>query len=192
MASLRFWPQKRWKQVLFVIFLVIVVGILALVGTLGVAFVIGSRDVVSEIDVINPSGNKTALLVYQPGLSSLPKDVSYAFAEGLASSGWRVEITTASTEAPSDMSNYHLLVLLWPNYGGTAGAATVRYVDRVNNLQRIQTVLIATGGNPVGAFDAMTQKVQTANGVVISSLAPNEGNENATEIAQQAGTQIHP
>ena len=189
---MRFWPQRRWKKVLLIIFLVIVIGIAALVGTLAVAFVVGNRDVISAIDVVNASGNKTALVVYQAGLSPLPKDVSYAFADGLASSGWRVEVTTASTEAPSDMSNYSLLVLLWPNYGGTAGAATVRYVDRIGNMHGIQTVLIATGGNPVGAFDTMKQKVQAANGVVISALAPNEGNGNAIEIAQQAGAQINP
>jgi len=188
---LRFWPQRRWKKVLLIIFLVIVIGIAALVGTLAVAFVVGNRDVVSAIDVVNASGNTTALLVYQAGLSSLPKDVSHAFADGLASNEWRIEITTASTEAPSDMSNYRLLVLLWPNYGGLAGAATVRYVDRIGNMHGIQTVLIATGGNPVGGFATMTQKVQAANGVVISSLAPNEGNGNAIDIARQAGAQIH-
>lgn len=177
---------------MFIIFIVIVVGIGALVGTLAVAFVVGNRDVASAIDVVNAGGSKTALLVYQPGLSSLPKDVSYAFADGLASSGWRVEITTASTEAPSDMSNYSLLVLAWPIYGGTAGAATVRYVDRIDNLHGIQTVLIATGGNPGGGFDTMKQKVQAANGVVIESLAPNEGNGNATDIARQTGAQIQP
>jgi hypothetical protein len=192
MAILRFWPQRRWKKVLFIIFLAIVIGIGALVGTLAVAFVVGNRDVVSAIDVVNASGNKTALLVYQAGLSSLPKDVSYAFADGLASNGWRIEVTTASAEAPSDMSNYSLLVLLWPNYGGLAGAATIRYVERIDDFHGIQTVLIATGGNPVGAFDTMKQKIQAANGGVIESLAPNEGNGNAIDIARQAGAQIHP
>lgn len=63
-----------------------------------------NRDVISSIDVVNAGGGKPALLVYQPGLSSLPKDISFAFADGLASSGWGVEVTTASSQAPSDLS----------------------------------------------------------------------------------------
>ena len=52
-----------------------------------------------------------ALVVYQQGLSSGPKDAAYAFAAGLESGGWRVEVTSASLEAPSDLSDYKLLVL---------------------------------------------------------------------------------
>jgi hypothetical protein len=73
-----------------------------------------NKDVVSGIEVINPNGNKTALVVYQAGLTAFPKDTSYAFANGLAASWWRVEITTASSQAPSDLSNYSLLVLGFP------------------------------------------------------------------------------
>ena len=63
-----------------------------------------NKDVVSGIEITNPGGNKTALVVYQTGLTSFPKDTSYAFANGLAESGWRVEITIASLQAPSDLS----------------------------------------------------------------------------------------
>jgi menaquinone-dependent protoporphyrinogen IX oxidase len=174
------------------VLLIIIFAIIITIATGFAAFAVGSRDVVSPIDVVNTGGSKAALLVYQLGLSSQTKDVSYAFADGLASSGWRVEITTASTEVPSDMANYSLLVLAWPIYGGAAGAATVRYVDRISNLHGIQTVLIAVGGSPGKGFDTMTQKVQAANGTVVKSLAPNEGNGNATEIARQAGAQIQP
>ena len=70
-----------------------------------------SREVVSEISVLNDGGSKTALVVYQPGFSSFPRDASYAFAVCLASCGWRVEITTASPQAPVDLSKYTLLTL---------------------------------------------------------------------------------
>lgn len=174
---------------LLTIIIIIVVGLAALVSAFVAAYFIGSRDIVSPIQVINDSGNKTALLVYQQGCSSLPKDVSHGFADGLASQGWRIEITTASPEAPSDLSNYSLLVLAWPIYGGAAGQATVRYVDRIGNLDGIQTVLIATGGGKTG-FDTMTQKVQAANGVVIDTVAPKDSGSAAIGTAQQAGTRI--
>lgn len=182
---------KKVEKMLLTIIIIIVVGIIAIVGAFGIAYVVGSRDIVSPIQVINDSGNKTALLVYQPGCSSLPKDVSYGFADGLASNGWRVEITTASPEAPSELSNYSLLVLAWPIYGGAAGEATVRYVERIGDLNGMQTVLIATGGGKTG-FDTMTQKVQAANGAVIDTVAPKDLGSAAVETARQAGAQIQP
>jgi len=158
---------------------------LVVVGAVLLAYVLLSinKDVVSPIYVINARGSKTALVVYQPGLTSSPKDNSYAFANGLSSSGWRVEITTASSQAPSDLSNYSLLVLAFPIYGGAPGAAAVRYVDRLGNLQGIHTVIIDVPASE----NIMKQKVQAENGTVIETLVAN----GATDI-QQAGSQIAP
>ena len=78
-----------------------------------------NRDVISGIEVINAGGSKTALVVYQPGLSGFPHDISYAFANGLRISwveGRRLPL--AGLQAPSDLSNYSLLVLGFPIYGG--------------------------------------------------------------------------
>jgi Ca2+/Na+ antiporter len=202
---MKIWPQKRWKQALFVffIFVLAVVVVLAIVGTYVSSAV--NKDVVSGIEVVNPSGSKTALVVYQTGLTSFPKDTSYAFANGLAASGWRVEITTASSQAPSDLSKYSLLVLGFPTYeGSTPGQVIVRYVDRVGDLHGINTVIIALGGFDVGnSVATMTQNVHAANGTVQKSLAligtstlfgvaPSGGNGSPADISRQAGTQIRP
>jgi flavorubredoxin len=170
------------------------------VGAISIAYVLLSinKDVVSPIVVVNSEGTKTALVVYQPGLSSFPRDVSYAFGNGLASSGWRVEITTASSQTPSDLSKYDLLVLGFPAYGGNPGTAIVRYVDRLANLFGINTVIIACAAGSTGAsVDTIKQKVQAAGGtfkesITLFTMAPNEGNGTATDIARQAGTQIQP
>jgi flavorubredoxin len=192
---MKLWPQKKWKQILFTFFLAIVV-ILAILATyVGLTL---NKDVVSGIDVVNANGSKSALIVYQPGLSSFPRDVSYAFGNGLAASGWRVEITTASSQAPSDLSKYDLLVLGFPAYSGSPGTAIVRYVDRLANLHGINTVIVAcAAGSTGGSADTMKQKVQAAGGtfkeaISLFTMAPNEGNGSATDIARQAGTQIQP
>jgi hypothetical protein len=178
---LRLWPQKRWKKIVLVTFLTIIV-----VSGILLAYVLLSinKDVASPVYVINAGGSNTALIVYQPGLTSSPKDNSYDFADGLASSGWRVEITTASPQAPSDLSNYSLLVLAFPIYGGAPGAAAVRYVDRLGNLHGIHTVIIDVGSS---AENVMKQKVEAENGTVIETLVAN----GATDI-RQAGSQIAP
>jgi len=147
---MKLWPQKKWKQVLsvlFVFFLAVVV-ILAIVDTYVSSAV--NKDIVSGIEVVNPSGSKTALVVYQAGLTSFSKDSSYAFANGLGASGWRVEITTASSQAPTDLSKYSLLALGFPTYGSSPRTAIVRYVDMVGDLHGINTVIIACAGFDAG------------------------------------------
>jgi len=200
---MKIWPQKRWKQVLFFFFIVFLaaVVVLAIVGTYTWSAV--NKDVVSGIEVINPSGDKTALAVYQAGLTAFPKDTSYAFANGLAASGWRVEVTTASSQAPSNLSKYSLLVLGFPIYGAKPGTAIVRYVDRIGDLHGMNAVIMALSGfnSTETSVDTMTQKVHAANGTVQQSItlnglitllgmAPSQGSGSPADIARQAGTQI--
>jgi hypothetical protein len=191
---LKFWPQKRWKQIIFVIVVILIAAFVAF-GAFAGLLLSGaiSREVVSEIAVKNADGAKTALIVYQPGFSSFPKDVSYAFADGLASSGWHMEITTASSETPSDLSKYSLLTLAYPVYGGTVGTAIVRYVDRISDFDGINTVIIACAGGDSGeSIIPLKQQVEAANGTFYDSLALSNGNSTALESARQAGSSIMP
>lgn len=157
-----------------------------------------NRDVISGIEVMNVGGGNTVLVVYQPGLSGFSREVSYAFANGLSSAGWRVEGTTASPQAPINLSQYGLLVLGYPIYGGSPGAAESRYVERLSNLQGIKTIILATAlGSPENSAGTMQQKVLASGGTVeesltLFSIAPNEGNGSATEIARNAGYRIAP
>jgi hypothetical protein len=195
---LKFWPQKRWKKIVFVFVLILIVAFVALAvfGAFAGLLMSGiiNREFVSEIDVINADGNKTALVVYQPGFSSFPRDVSYAFADGLASSGWRVEITTASPQAPSDFSKYSLLALAYPVYGGAPGTAVVNYVNRVSNLNGINTVILACGGGDSGETSnpPLKQEVLAANGTFYKGLFLSNQDSSAIERARQAGSNITP
>ena len=192
---MKLWPTKKWKKILLVFFLAVVVVFAAFAAYLGLTL---NKDVFSEIEVINSNGSESALIVFQPGLSSFPREIMYAFGEGLAASGWRVEITTASLQAPSDLSKYNLLVLGFPVYGGSPGTAVVRYVERLTNLEGIDTVVVAcAAGSPGESAEVMRQKVEAAGGtfkeaISLFTMAPNEGNGSATDIARQAGTQVQP
>jgi flavorubredoxin len=190
----KIWPQKKWKQILLVAFIVLVIVFAAFAAYIGVAL---NKDVVSGIDIINPQASKSALIVYQPGLSSFPRDVSYAFANGLAEAGWRVEITTASPLAPSELLNYSLLVLGFPTYGAQPGTAIVRYLDGLSDLHGVDTVLVAcAAGNANESAAVIQQKVLSESGTVkesigLTSIAPNDGGA-ATDVARQAGSKILP
>ena len=82
--------------------------------------------------------------------------------------------------------------------GAVLGAAEVRYVGRLSNLQGIETVIIATGlGSPGNSVETIKQKVLAAGGTVeesltLFSMAPNVGSGSATDIARNYGTKITP
>jgi hypothetical protein len=194
-VRLRFWPQKRWKKIILVFIFILIAAFVAF-GTFAGLLLAGviSREVVSGIDVINANGGKTALIVYQPGFSSFPKDTSYAFADGLASSGWRVEVTSASPQAPSEFSKYNLLTLAYPVYGGAPGAAIVNYAKRISSLNGINTVIIALQGGtePSLTIETLKQYMQAANGTFYEGLSLSTGDSSALESAQQVGRNITP
>lgn len=159
-----------------------------------------NNDIVTELVIKDPDGSKTALVLYHPGLSSFAHDVAYAFADGLVSNGWRVEIATPSTEAPTDASKYDLLVICASTYGGQPDSPTIRHLERMGDLHGRNTVIVALSGGEGGAEmteEAVQGVVSSANGIIIKLLAlhnqaPNEGNKGATELAEQVGGEIAP
>lgn len=190
---MRFWPQKKWKKILLVTLLMIVVISVSLLGYASFAM---NSDVVTQLVINNPTGSKTALVLYHPGLSSFSHDVSYAFADGLVSNGWRVEIATSSIEAPTNLSKYSLLVISSNTYAFTPDSPTTRQLERLGNLNGIQTVLLTLGaGSAQESQKALETTIQDSNGTILQSLvlysmAPNEGDRSATETAQQTAREI--
>jgi hypothetical protein len=188
---LRFWPEKRWKKAVLVTLLVLIA-----VGAPIVAFLEYSvyREVVSPIEVKNPTGLKTALVIYHPGLQPFAHDIAYGYADGLAQNGWRVEITTASSQAPTDLSNYSLLVLTWPIYDFNPGPTITNYVKHVGDLNGTDIVIVMIGGglNPFNSGDAMQKTVKDANGTIRDFVTLFRGGGNYATRAQEAAATITP
>jgi hypothetical protein len=165
-----------------------------------------NREVVSDVRALNPGGDAgAALVVYHPGKSDFHHRVTAGFAEGLASNGWRVEIATASAQAPVDLSGYDLLVLGGPTYWFSPDRPIRRYLSRLGDLegQRIVTIITAMGAGERSA-SIMEKQVRQANGDLVSalllySMRPNDddkyvdGDQNralAVEMATQAAKEI--
>ncbi len=186
----RIWPKKLWKKAVLVVLLII-----AFVGVPIVAYFEYSvyREVAAPLDVLNPTGTNSALTIYHPGLTSFSHDITYSFAERLASNGWRVEITTASAQAPTDITKYQLLVLIWPIYDFNPGPALTSYIQRIGDLQSKDTVIVTIGGgiNPFSAQDAMKQIISDSHGTIRDSTIIFRGG-NFTEAADQAASKILP
>ena len=165
-----------------------------------------NKEVTSEAKTLNPEGKTgTALVVYHPGKSDFQHRVFSGFAEGLVSRGWRVEITTPSSQAPTDLSGYNLLVLGGPTYWFTPNRPIKRYLSRLGDLggQRTVTIITALGAGERSA-SIMESLVREANGDLVNGsllykMRPNDddnyidGNQNkalAVEMATQAAREI--
>jgi flavorubredoxin len=171
--------------------------LLVLALTVAVMAWVELHEVVSEVKVLNPEGsNRTALVVYQKGLRDFQPKVALAFAEGLASNGWRVEITTVSSRAPTDIFSYNLLVITWPTYLFSPSLPIRRYLRRIGDLKGKRTIIICTAaGFPAGSCEKMKSLVQATNGTVekfliLFTMRPNEGNSDPLEIAAKVGKAV--
>ncbi|MCP4541028.1 MAG: hypothetical protein GY832_28160 [Chloroflexi bacterium] len=173
----------------WIILLVLAALVLAVARLYGRA----TRKVVSELQILNSEGRTgTALVVYSAGLGESLAKASRAFAEGLVSDGWRVEMTTASAEAPADLSGYDLLVLGAHTYFWTPDRVIQQYLGRLGDLAGQRTVVIVTAlGQGERSTGILKKRIQEASGDVIKTLIlytmrPNEdlyGINDAEEIA---------
>lgn len=161
-----------------------------------------SHEVVSEVASVNTSGTTGhALLVYHPGMSDFPERVTAAFASGLASAGWRVDRTTASHQAPVDLTGYDLIVLGSPVYGNAAAKPLTDYLARLGDLAGRPVVLVFTAAGDAGpALDASAAQATARHGRVVGRFGyttrqPPEGSpasagsntERAVQMARDAG-----
>lgn len=167
-----------------------------------------NRDVVSGVKMLNDGGDVgTALVVYHPGKSAFHGRVFSGFVDGLVANGWRVEVTTPSVQAPTDVSGYDLLVLGGPTYGFAPNRPIRRYLRRLGDLggQSVATIITAMGAGERSSA-IMDRLVRDANGDLVCSLflywmRPNDddrhvdGAQNralAVEMATEAAKEIPP
>ena len=159
-------------------------------------------EVRSGIQVSNPEGGAgAALVVYHPGKFGFGERVRGAFVRGLVTNAWRVETTTASRQAPADLSGYDLLVLVGPTYWFTPSRPLLSYLNRLGDIGEKPVATITTAMGAGERSNALMQKaVQEANGHLVTSLLlytirPNEdlyGINDAEEIAAKAAMEIRP
>ncbi|HEX5686238.1 MAG TPA: NAD(P)H-dependent oxidoreductase, partial [Ideonella sp.] len=166
-----------------------------------------SREVVTGVKPLNSNGTTgRALIVYHPGLSDFPDRVTASFAAGLAASGWRVERTTASIQAPGDLDGYDLLVLGSPVYANAAATPLSRYLERLGDLRGKPVALVFTAAGDAGpALAATAERATAAHGRVVgkygyttqrpNGASPSAGGSNvdqAIAMAHDAGRALSP
>jgi len=143
-------------------------------------------EIESGVAILNPEGNVgRALHVYHPGVTTFQRRMTFAFARGMASSGWRCDITTASHVAPDDLAPYDLLVLGSQTYYNEPAPSIVRYLDRLGDLDGQPLVLLVTAGtSPEWATWHLENAVREAGGEItlILELLQFTGNETPDDV----------
>ena len=165
-----------------------------------------AREVVSDVTTLNPEGEAgTSLVVYHPGKNDFQRRVFSGFAEGLVANGWRVEMTTPSSQTPTDLAGYDLLILGGPTYGFAPNRPIQKYLGRLGDLEGKPTVTIITAlGMGERSTEMMQRLVRQANGDLVRALVlykarpndddnPVDGKQNqelAVEMATQAANEL--
>ena len=132
-----------------------------------------------------------ALIVYHQGRGPMhfQARVQRAFAEGLQAQGWQVDLTTASKQAPGDVSRYDLMVLGAQAYNWCPAQPIVDYVDRVAGLTGKPVVVVVSGGGMTDrAIQVLQRHVLAAGGAIVKAIEiwtsrPTEEGDGLTDPA---------
>jgi flavorubredoxin len=160
---------------------VLLVIIVILGAAVGIVLWKINLETVTQLKTVNPtSSGPRVIVVYSPGISDFHQRMVDAFISGLVASGWSVDIVTASSQAPVDLTSYSLLVIGGPLYGGQPSKPIQDYMARLTDLKGLRVyTLLSTAGSPRNADQIMTTWITTHKGVeagklILYTMAPNE------------------
>lgn len=150
-----------------------------------------SADLISDIEVINENGaTGDAFVAYRPGVSTFQQDMTDAFIEGLVENDWKVKVTTISSQTPTDLSSYDLLVFGSPTYGGKPHDSVEEFFNRVNDLGQTNVAIVVTSGTTDTALTVMENLIEGVNGKVVLSLSLHLIDFTARDKSYQSGKEL--
>ncbi len=144
----------------------LVIVVLVAVAAVGfISYDMGKRATVSE--TLNPTGVAVgnALVVYDPSITENTKNVATMIATDLQSKGYKVDLAGIKSKTAEKTSEYNIIVVGGPIYGGNSGSAVKSYLE----------TLKTTSGTKIGVF--ATGDPHTTDEVEIKNhIAPVNGN----------------
>jgi len=159
-----------------------------------------NTEVVSEVVRVGVAGGaRRALIVYHSTHGGFQPLVLRAFAEGLQSHDWQVDMTTASRATPVNVSAYDLLVLSAPSYNWLPARPTLAYLGRLGDLKGMPVALVISGGGMTDrALKIMSDHVTQAHGRIVEAIelwttrpnAERHGLSDPQEIMRRAGARV--
>lgn len=127
------------------------------------------RGVATPLEVRRPDGSTgTALVLYHPGLGDFQERLTDAFARGLEAAGWRVERTTTSASAPTELAGYDLLVLGVHTYWFAPDGPTRRWLARAELGGTPVVALVSALGAAERALRVTADRIAAAGGRILA------------------------
>lgn len=127
----------------------VIAGIVILLGALVAGgFALMKHDYGDRTEILKslPETSNRALVVYQPSVTPASSDVAHAIAKGLNDSGFEVLLSTPGKHLSTDMSDYSVIVLGSPNYGGSVAEPLTNYVKQISDFTGKKVILYSTSG----------------------------------------------
>ena len=94
-------------------------------------------------NIIN-GGEKQALLIYEPSISSLTEDASLKIADVMNKKGYTVTINYPSDELKYDLDKYDTIVFGSPVFAGKVSPVLEEYIER-NSIENKKVIVYTTG-----------------------------------------------
>jgi hypothetical protein len=152
---------------------------------------LNSVETIRDVEVQNPDGTTgTVFVVFRPGVSGFNEGVVNEFVRGLVDSDWRVEVTTSSSQTPTNVTKYDLIVLGSPTNGAMPHVSMLDYLVRVDLLGKPVVLILTAGGFGATELDYFKNVTSAANGVILSAMEFTIFESDAGSRAYTAGTEI--
>jgi NAD(P)H-dependent FMN reductase len=159
-----------------------------------------NSEVVKPLVTLGGDGRAgRALIVYHSSHGGFQSLIQHAFADGLQSQGWEVEMTTASKATPADLSRYGLLILGVPSYNWKPARPILDYLNRLGDLGGKPVALVVSGGGMTErCMRVLRRRVAEAHGQVVQATEVWTSRSNVElhdlsdpqEIMRQAGARL--
>ena len=125
-------------------------------------------------EVIIGSGEKSALVIYEPSMLSTTKDISMTIAEALAEEGFTVTLNLPSPQLDYKLADYDFIAFGSPVYAGRISSALKSYVEK-NPVENKHILVYVTGGlvDDTKELEEMVSWVNPNN--TVRSIKVNKG-----------------
>src|SRR5271157_1672777 len=135
------------KKISIVVGLVIVVIILAAVASMGVIILDLMSYTATGSETLSPAGSPVghALVVYDPGVSGIAKNVATKIAGDLQTKGYQVDLAGVRNAAAANTSGDDVIVIGGPTYAGNVSSSIKSYLLDLKPSTNAKIGVFATG-----------------------------------------------
>lgn len=153
--------MRKLFKIILVIFAIVIVSFVALASI--VVLDVAGTLATDTHPLPNGAPTGQALVVYDPGLSGVAKDVATKIGYNLQNSGYNVVLAGVSSSTAKDISSYNVIVVGGPIYAGKPA----------QTIQTYLSTLSPAANQKVGVFGSGSVTVDNSNSTAVAQDVAN-------------------